>query len=91
MEQHPCTICKEGGHRASKCPALHEPLKEGFYSGGGQGGGHSHDDDDEHLDMLRMLKQEYEQLQLRAMALEIDNSCASMRSMTLETIVDDIM
>ena len=66
MEQHPCTICKEGGHRASKCPALYEPLKEGFYSGGGQGGGHSHDDEDERLDMLYVLKQANEQLKRMA-------------------------
>lgn len=43
----PCTLCKESGHSASKCPCLHDVLKEGFYSGGGGGGGHSHDDDDE--------------------------------------------
>ena len=43
----PCTLCKENGHLASKCPSLHDVLKEGFYSGGGGGGGHSHDDDDE--------------------------------------------
>lgn len=44
----PCSICKEGGHRESKCPALYDPLKEGFFSGGGGGGGgHSHDDDEE--------------------------------------------
>ena len=64
MEQHPCTICKEGGHRASKCPCLYDPLKEGFYSGGGQGGGHSHDDDDERLVMLRALQKANEQLRL---------------------------
>ncbi len=43
-----CSHCKENGHSASKCPSLHDVLKEGFYSGGGGGGGHSHDDDDEH-------------------------------------------
>jgi hypothetical protein len=43
----PCSHCKENGHSASKCPSLHDVLKEGFYSGGGGGGGHSHDDDDE--------------------------------------------
>jgi hypothetical protein len=44
----PCSICKENGHSAKKCPSLHDVLKEGFYSGGGGGGGHSHDEDDEH-------------------------------------------
>jgi hypothetical protein len=42
----PCSVCGEGGHRASCCPTLREPLKEGFYSGGGGGGGHSHDDEE---------------------------------------------
>ena len=42
-----CMICQERTHRASRCPCLHDPLKEGFYSGGGGGGGHSHDDDEE--------------------------------------------
>ena len=42
-----CSHCKENGHSASKCPSLHDVLKEGFYSGGGGGGGHSHDDDDD--------------------------------------------
>ena len=43
-----CSHCKENGHSASKCPSLHDVLKEGFYSGGGGGGGgHSHDDDEE--------------------------------------------
>jgi hypothetical protein len=39
-------ICGDG-HAARRCPALWDPLNEGFYSGGGGGGGHSHDDDDE--------------------------------------------
>jgi len=41
-----CMICGDG-HAARRCPALWDPLNEGFYSGGGGGGGHSHDDDDE--------------------------------------------
>ena len=46
----PCTHCKEQGHKASKCPTLHEPIKDGFYSGGGGGGGgHSHDEEEEHI------------------------------------------
>lgn len=43
----PCLVCQGEGHRVSRCPCLHDPLKEGFYAGGGGGGGHSHDDDDE--------------------------------------------
>jgi hypothetical protein len=39
---YPCSICQEGGHKASKCPELHQPEK---VSGGG-GGGHDHDDDE---------------------------------------------
>lgn len=43
-----CSSCGEAGHRPSACPALHEPLKDGFQGGGGGGGGgHSHEDDDE--------------------------------------------
>ena len=41
-----CFHCGEQ-HTSSKCPALSEPLKDGFYSGGGGGGGgHSHEDDE---------------------------------------------
>ena len=32
-------------HASSKCAALHEPLKDGFYSGGG--GGHALDADED--------------------------------------------
>ncbi len=42
----PCSLCGEGGHKASRCPALRDPLKDGFQSGGGGGGGHDHDEDD---------------------------------------------
>ena len=38
----PCSICKEGGHKASKCPELYHPEK----ASGGGGGGHDHDDDE---------------------------------------------
>ena len=41
-----CSVCKESGHRESSCPALSEPLKNGFYSGGGYSGGGEEDDDD---------------------------------------------
>lgn len=44
METIPCTICKQPGHLARKCPELTNPLKEGFQGGGG--GGHSHEEDD---------------------------------------------
>ncbi len=44
-----CSLCGEGGHRASRCPDLCDPLREGFFKGGGGGGGgdcddHDHDD-----------------------------------------------
>ena len=39
-------ICNHGGHLASKCPALVEPLRDGFYRGQAEPGGHDHDDDD---------------------------------------------
>jgi hypothetical protein len=39
---YPCSICQEGGHKASKCPELHHPEK----ASGGGGGGHDHDDDE---------------------------------------------
>jgi|Laugrespbdmm15sd_2_1035082.scaffolds.fasta_scaffold49024_1 hypothetical protein len=42
-----CCVCG-GDHRASRCPDLCDPLKEGFFQGGGGGGGgcddHDHDD-----------------------------------------------
>lgn len=42
-----CSLCKEQGHNAAKCPDLVDPLKPGFSgAGGGGGGGHSHDDDE---------------------------------------------
>lgn len=40
-----CMVCKESGHNSSICPALSEPLKNGFYSGGGYSGGGGEDDD----------------------------------------------
>ena len=48
----PCTLCKEGGHRASKCPELNQPEK---VSGGG-GGGHSHDDDDDEKAVVKKIE-----------------------------------
>jgi hypothetical protein len=41
-----CSLCGEGGHRASRCPDLCDPLKEGFFKGGGGGGGGDCDDHD---------------------------------------------
>lgn len=38
-----CTVCKEQGHCASNCRQLSEPLKNGFYSGGGYGGSDEED------------------------------------------------
>ena len=28
-----CMLCNKSDHIASTCPDLHDPLKEGFYSG----------------------------------------------------------
>ena len=30
-----CTVCKSHGHRETNCPTLSDPLKNGFYGGGG--------------------------------------------------------
>lgn len=46
IQMSSCTICQEDGHKASRCPHLGDPLKEGFQGGGGGGGGHDHDDDE---------------------------------------------
>ena len=53
MNQTPCSVCKEAGHHARRCPELSQPLNPGFFapSGGGQ---HSHDDDDEKLKLERL-------------------------------------
>ena len=55
--QIPCTICQQGGHRASKCPELTAPLRPGFFAPSG-GGGHSHDDDDEKLQQRQQKKKQ---------------------------------
>ena len=49
MNYATCSLCKEQGHSAWKCPDLCNPLKPGFHSGGNGGGGHGGDDDDESL------------------------------------------
>ncbi len=55
----PCSICNEGGHKCADCPTLYEPLKEGFYSGGG--GGHSHgDDEDEKIEFCKIYSETYQ-------------------------------
>ena len=46
MNPIPCTICKEEGHTAGKCPTLVDPLKQGFYTGGGAGGGGGGEEDE---------------------------------------------
>ncbi len=45
MNPIPCSVCQESGHHAAKCPTLSDPLKQGFYTGGG--GGHAHGGDEE--------------------------------------------
>lgn len=53
---NPCTHCK-GAHKGSRCPELADPLKEGFYTGGGAHRDHG-GDDDEHckkLDLVSLL------------------------------------
>ena len=45
MQARPCAICT-GSHSVGRCPDLWNPLKEGFFEGGGSQGGHSHDDDE---------------------------------------------
>lgn len=42
-----CTVCGEAGHRATRCAALHAPLKDGFWAGGNGGGGHGGDEEDD--------------------------------------------
>ncbi len=46
-----CSLCSDA-HATSRCPELWNPLKEGFFEGGGSQGGHSHDDDDEKVDSV---------------------------------------
>ena len=43
MQARPCAICT-GSHSIGRCPDLWNPLKEGFFEGGGSN--HSHDDDE---------------------------------------------
>lgn len=49
----PCCLCNKHDHSAARCPELREPLKEGFYTGGGVSRSHSDDDDEK----LRIPKQ----------------------------------
>jgi hypothetical protein len=46
MNQLPCSVCSEAGHKAQKCPTLSSPLQTGFYApaGGYRGGGDEEDD-----------------------------------------------
>ena len=46
MEHPACTVCREAGHRASKCPEVFSDLKWGFYEGASAGGGDDHDHED---------------------------------------------
>lgn len=40
-----CTLCKQQGHKAAKCPQLYEEVY-GQFSGSKDGGGHDCDEDD---------------------------------------------
>ena len=40
-----CSLCSDD-HATGRCPDLWNPLKEGFFEGGGSQGGHDHDDDE---------------------------------------------
>lgn len=46
MNQIPCSVCSEAGHKAHRCPTLSSPLQTGFYkpAGGYRGGGDEEDD-----------------------------------------------
>jgi len=46
MDSITCSLCKKTGHSSSNCPDLHDPLKEGFYSGGGDAQ-HTHNEEEE--------------------------------------------
>jgi hypothetical protein len=46
MNPIPCSVCKEEGHSAGKCPTLVDPLKPGFYTGGGGAGRYSEEEDE---------------------------------------------
>lgn len=48
MNQFPCSVCQEAGHKSSHCPELSAPLKQGFYAPPAGARGHS-DDEDEKL------------------------------------------
>lgn len=45
MDSTACMICNGGGHSLERCPALVEPLRDGFYRGQAEQGDHDHDDD----------------------------------------------
>jgi len=40
-----CMLCNKSDHIASTCPDLHDPLKEGFYSGAVQDQ-HNHEEEE---------------------------------------------
>ena len=45
VQEYPCTICGQGGHRATYCKELAPPAPDGFYKPAP--GGHQHDEDEE--------------------------------------------
>ena len=46
-----CSICNKHDHSATRCPELREPLKEGFYTGGGVSRGGGGDDEDDRVQL----------------------------------------
>jgi hypothetical protein len=42
----PCKIC-QGAHKPNRCPDLSDPLRDGFFTGGGAHRDHGGDDGDE--------------------------------------------
>jgi hypothetical protein len=50
----PCAVCNGGGHSATRCPELAEPLRSGFVpkTGGPRHGG---DDEDDSIRMINII------------------------------------
>lgn len=55
MNTTPCSVCKETGHQARRCPELSQPLQPGFYAPSG-GGRYTGEDDDEKLKFAKAVQ-----------------------------------